>query len=203
MVLFLLLFLAPLGYAAYLSLFQERLIGGTVFVGLDNYVTALKDPQLLSGIGRVALFFAFQVPLMLLLALLFALALDSGLLRLARVIRLGTALEPELVAPGHRLPGAPVDASAIAATRDYLFAFEEELGKAADGAGLTAALVERYPDNGMLIAAQLGAKVAKGEMKWGGHERVRHVHRPGRRRTPPVPGLGGRRPGGAAGHARP
>ena len=47
LVLFLLLFLAPLGYAAYLSLFQEQLIGGTVFVGLDNYVTALTDPQLL------------------------------------------------------------------------------------------------------------------------------------------------------------
>ncbi|MEV5101309.1 carbohydrate ABC transporter permease [Streptomyces massasporeus] len=89
MVLFLLLFLAPLGYAAYLSLFQERLVGGTVFVGLDNYVTALTDPQLLSGVGRVALFFLIQVPLMLVLALVFALALDSGLLRLARVIRLG------------------------------------------------------------------------------------------------------------------
>lgn len=89
MVLFLLLFLAPLGYAAYLSLFQERLIGGSTFVGLDNYVTALKDPQLLKGIGRVALFFVIQVPVMLLLALCFALALDSGLLRLARVIRLG------------------------------------------------------------------------------------------------------------------
>ncbi|MFF1744135.1 carbohydrate ABC transporter permease [Streptomyces mirabilis] len=89
MVLFLLLFLAPLGYAAYLSLFQERLIGGSTFVGLDNYVTALKDPQLLKGIGRVALFFLIQVPVMLLLALFLALALDSGLLRLARVIRLG------------------------------------------------------------------------------------------------------------------
>ncbi|MGW4984670.1 carbohydrate ABC transporter permease [Streptomyces mirabilis] len=89
MVLFLLLFLAPLGYAAYLSLFQEKLIGGSTFVGLDNYVTALKDPLLLKGIGRVALFFAIQVPVMLLLALFFALALDSGLLRLARVIRLG------------------------------------------------------------------------------------------------------------------
>jgi multiple sugar transport system permease protein len=87
--LFLLFFLAPLGYAAYLSFFQERLIGGTVFVGLDNYVTALKDPLLLHGVGRVALFFLVQVPVMLLLALLFALALDSGLLRLARVIRLG------------------------------------------------------------------------------------------------------------------
>ncbi|MFF7732037.1 MULTISPECIES: ABC transporter permease subunit [unclassified Streptomyces] len=89
LILFLLLFLAPLGYAAYLSLFQERLVGGTVFVGLDNYVTALTDPQLLSGVGRVALFFLVQVPLMLVLALVFALALDSGLLRLARVIRLG------------------------------------------------------------------------------------------------------------------
>lgn len=87
--LFLLLFLAPLGYAAYLSLFQERLVGGTVFVGVDNYLTALKDPLLRHGVGRVALFFVIQVPVMLLLALLFALALDSGLLRLARVIRLG------------------------------------------------------------------------------------------------------------------
>ncbi|MEU5595007.1 MBL fold metallo-hydrolase [Streptomyces sp. NPDC020298] len=77
------------------------------------------------------------------------------------------ALEPELVVPGHRLPDAPADSSAITATRDYLLAFEEELGKAADGAALTEALVRRYPDNGMLIAAQIGAKVAKGEMKWG------------------------------------
>ncbi|WP_406010822.1 sugar ABC transporter permease [Streptomyces sp. NBC_00637] len=89
MVLFLLLFLAPLGYAAYLSLFRERLIGGTAFVGLDNYAQALGDSQFLHGLGRVALFFVVQVPVMLLLALAFALALDSGLLRLARVIRLG------------------------------------------------------------------------------------------------------------------
>ncbi|MBK3632390.1 MBL fold metallo-hydrolase [Streptomyces sp. MBT97] len=77
------------------------------------------------------------------------------------------ALEPDLVVPGHRLPGTAADASAIAATRAYLLAFEEELGRAADGAALTEALVGRYPDNGMLIAAQIGAKVAKGEMKWG------------------------------------
>ena len=89
MVLFLLLFLAPLGYAAYLSLFQEKLVGGTSFVGLENYVTAVQDPQLREGVVRVATFFVIQVPVMLLLALLFALALDSGLLRLSRVIRLG------------------------------------------------------------------------------------------------------------------
>ena len=77
------------------------------------------------------------------------------------------ALDPELVVPGHRLPGAPADATAIANTREYLVSFEEELGRAADGAALTQALVERYPGHGMLIAAQIGAKVAKGEMSWG------------------------------------
>ena len=77
------------------------------------------------------------------------------------------ALDPQLVVPGHRLPGAPADASAITATRDYLLAFEEEFGNTADGAALTDALVKRYPDHGMLIAAQIGAKVAKGEMSWG------------------------------------
>ncbi|MCW6003960.1 MBL fold metallo-hydrolase [Micromonospora sp. CPCC 205371] len=77
------------------------------------------------------------------------------------------ALDPTLVVPGHRLPGTPADATAISGTRDYLVAFEDELAKAADGAALTAALAGRYPDHGMLIAAQIGAKVAKGEMTWG------------------------------------
>jgi multiple sugar transport system permease protein len=86
---FVLLFIGPLAYAAYLSLFQDRLVGGTSFVGLDNYVTAIQDPQLIRGIVRVATFFVIQVPVMLVLALLFALALDSGLLRLSRVVRLG------------------------------------------------------------------------------------------------------------------
>lgn len=77
------------------------------------------------------------------------------------------ALDPQLVVPGHRLPDTAADATAITGTREYLVAFEEELAKAADGAALTSALVARYPDHGMLIAAQIGAKVAKGEMSWG------------------------------------
>ncbi|GIF23279.1 glyoxylase-like metal-dependent hydrolase (beta-lactamase superfamily II) [Actinoplanes tereljensis] len=76
-------------------------------------------------------------------------------------------LSPELVVPGHRLPGTSADLSAVTGTRDYLVAFEEELSLAADGAALTEALVRRFPDHGMLIAAQIGAKVAKGEMSWG------------------------------------
>ncbi|BCY09283.1 sugar ABC transporter permease [Actinoplanes sp. L3-i22] len=86
---FVLLFLLPLGYAGYLSLFKDQLVGGTVFVGLDNYVHALGDAQLLRGVLRVGLFFLVQVPVMLLVALAVALAVDSGLLRLAGVFRLG------------------------------------------------------------------------------------------------------------------
>ena len=77
------------------------------------------------------------------------------------------ALEPKLVVPGHRLPDAPADVSAIRYTRDYLIGFEEIVASALDGDAATEALVARYPNAGMLIAAQIGPKVAKGEMNWG------------------------------------
>ncbi|WP_374854222.1 MBL fold metallo-hydrolase [Herbiconiux liangxiaofengii] len=78
-----------------------------------------------------------------------------------------TALEPQLVVPGHRLPGTATDASAVGYTRDYLVNFEQVLERSTDGAATTAALVDGYPESGMLIAAQIGPKVAKGEMTWG------------------------------------
>ncbi|MEO7017056.1 MAG: MBL fold metallo-hydrolase [Leifsonia sp.] len=77
------------------------------------------------------------------------------------------ALDPEVVVPGHRLPGSATDASAIDYTRSYLQAFEEIIADSDDGAAATEALVQRYPGSGMLIAAQIGPKVAKGEMSWG------------------------------------
>jgi multiple sugar transport system permease protein len=86
---FILMLVAPLLYAAYLSLFKEQLIGGTAFAGLDNYTRALQDPRMREGTLRVAAFFLFQVPIMLALALVAALAIDSGLLRLPKVFLLG------------------------------------------------------------------------------------------------------------------
>jgi multiple sugar transport system permease protein len=88
LVVFLAMLVVPLGYAAYLSLFREQLIGGTVFAGLDNYTRALGDDRLVEGILRVARFFAIQVPIMLALSLAAALAVDSGLLRFAKTFRL-------------------------------------------------------------------------------------------------------------------
>ncbi len=77
------------------------------------------------------------------------------------------ARKPRIVVPGHATVEAPLDASAIAYTRDYLLIFEEELANAADSATLIAAMKRRYPDAGMEVALNIGAKVALGEMKWG------------------------------------
>jgi multiple sugar transport system permease protein len=75
---FALVFLAPIAYSVYLSLFRDQLIGGTAFVGLDNYEQALRDENFWAALGRVSLFLCVQVPIMLGIALLVALALDSG-----------------------------------------------------------------------------------------------------------------------------
>ncbi|MEU0659447.1 carbohydrate ABC transporter permease [Streptomyces lavendulocolor] len=75
---FALVFLAPIGYSLYLTLYRDRLIGGTSFVGLDNYRQVLTDGQFWDGSARVALFLVVQVPVMLGIALLVALAIDSG-----------------------------------------------------------------------------------------------------------------------------
>jgi multiple sugar transport system permease protein len=88
MVVFAAMFLAPLGYALYLSLFRNQIIGGSVFVGIDNYTQALQDSQFLSGLGRIIIFFFIQVPIMLVLATLFALMLDSGKVRGSKIFRI-------------------------------------------------------------------------------------------------------------------
>lgn len=78
MAVFTLVFLAPIAYSIYLSLFRKQLVGGNSFVGFENYANAFADAQFWSGVGRVGLFLAVQVPIMLGIALLVALAIDSG-----------------------------------------------------------------------------------------------------------------------------
>jgi multiple sugar transport system permease protein len=92
MVVFVLTLVLPLVYAFYISLFRRQLIGGTTFVGLENYVTALTDERLLTGVWRVVKFFLIQVPIMLAISIFAALALDSGVLRASRLFRLGIFL---------------------------------------------------------------------------------------------------------------
>ncbi len=85
---FIAMLVVPLVYAGYLSFFETRLVGGTSFVGVDNFVTVFADPNFLAGLGRVAWFLVVQVPIMLGVALFFALALDSGRVRGSKALRL-------------------------------------------------------------------------------------------------------------------
>ncbi|GAA3639298.1 sugar ABC transporter permease [Microbacterium awajiense] len=92
LIVFTLVFIAPLLYSVYLSLFKTQLIGGTAFVGLENYARALGDEKFWSGLVRVFLVLLIQVPIMLAVAVLAALAIDSGRLAGSRFFRIGIFL---------------------------------------------------------------------------------------------------------------
>jgi len=78
LVIFLFVLIAPIVYAIYLSLFQDRLVGGNSFVGFANFAQVLGDSQFYAGLGRVSLFLVVQVPIMTLAATVAALAIDSA-----------------------------------------------------------------------------------------------------------------------------
>ncbi|MET9736261.1 sugar ABC transporter permease [Streptomyces sp. NPDC006458] len=89
--LFVCFYVLPICYAVYRSLFVTTRQGAfgratESFAGLANYSRALQDSAFLDSIGRVLLFGIVQVPLMLGLALVFALLLDSATLRLKRFV---------------------------------------------------------------------------------------------------------------------
>ena len=93
-VLFLVFFLLPIFYAVYQSLFRSQRSGlglgaATIsFNGLGNYIDVFHDPNFFSGIGRVLLYGIVQVPVMLILALVLALLLDSTVVRFKAFFRL-------------------------------------------------------------------------------------------------------------------
>ncbi len=89
LVLFAFFFILPLGYALGISLFADRLVGGSVFIGIQNYLQVLHDGNFWEGIRHTVLLLLVQVPIMLGLALIFALLLDSGVARLRTLFRLG------------------------------------------------------------------------------------------------------------------
>jgi len=98
-VLLLVLFLlVPIGYTVWLSLRASRVTDGgigprvEVFTGLGNYLSVLTDPGYVSGLLRMLGYGAIVVPIMLGLALVFALLLDVPRVRFGRFSRIGIFL---------------------------------------------------------------------------------------------------------------
>jgi multiple sugar transport system permease protein len=67
----------PLLYSFWLSLFRETLIGGTRFIGAANYSRALVDGEMWTGVLTTLRYAIFLVPILLAIALVQALLIDS------------------------------------------------------------------------------------------------------------------------------
>lgn len=85
---FLTFLVAPLAYAAFLSTIQKSIIGGTSFVGLDNYAKAFTDPEFVNGVSLVVRFSLILIPTQMLISLVLALVLDQLTSRFAKAARL-------------------------------------------------------------------------------------------------------------------
>jgi multiple sugar transport system permease protein len=84
---FALFMLVPLGYAIYTSLYTYRIIGGTSFTGAANYTSTLQSGQFWSGVIRVIIFAAIQIPVMLAIAFFFATVFDLGVAKFGTAFR--------------------------------------------------------------------------------------------------------------------
>ena len=92
-ILFVLFYLVPIAYAIWQSLLvveREGTFGEAkeVFGGLTQYILVFQNEAFWTSVARVLLFGIVQVPVMLGLALLFALLLDSPLLKGKKFFRL-------------------------------------------------------------------------------------------------------------------
>jgi len=87
LILFVAFLIVPLLYALDLSVYKKALVGGTRFVGFENYAKAFVDGKFWAGVLTLIKFALMQIPVMLGLALLFALILDSGVVYLKSFFR--------------------------------------------------------------------------------------------------------------------
>lgn len=95
---FIVVIIIPIGVSIYRSFFKlapvgTGLFGGgesvNKFVGFENYQQVVANPHFWEGLGRVLLYSAIQIPVMTIMALVFALLLDSFLTRHVTIYRLG------------------------------------------------------------------------------------------------------------------
>nr|WP_242491679.1 sugar ABC transporter permease [Actinomyces minihominis] len=98
---FILVFLIPIGVAIKQSFTRKVPVGGGAFggggtvdsfVGFENYAYVITNDSFWSGIGRVVLYALFQIPVMIIMALVLALLIDSLVIKRVAIFRLGNFL---------------------------------------------------------------------------------------------------------------
>lgn len=88
LVLFSFFLITPLAYALRMALYSDRLVGGSVYVGSANLAHALHDGNFYEGLRHMAVLGVVQIPVMIGLALLFALLIDARAVWLPGLFRL-------------------------------------------------------------------------------------------------------------------
>ncbi|MCS4484974.1 sugar ABC transporter permease [Gleimia sp. 6138-11-ORH1] len=125
---FALVFLLPIATSIYASFFQQVAAGGGLygggntvdeFVAFENYKNIAGDSRFWVGVGRVLIYTAIQVPIMIISALILALILDSYLVRRVTVFRLGYFLP-------FAIPG-------IVAAMVWVYLYTKEISPLVDG----------------------------------------------------------------------
>lgn len=98
---FVLVFLIPILVSIRQSFFRKApseggAFGGgelvDTFVGMDNYAYVVTNDRFWAGIGRVVIYALFQIPVMIIGALILALLIDSLVIKRVTVFRLGNFL---------------------------------------------------------------------------------------------------------------
>ena len=124
-------FVVPIIVSIYQAFFTTKSVGGglygggervTSFSGLDNFEAVVTNGDFWVGMGRVLLFAAFQIPVMIISALVLALVLDSYLIRRVTVFRLGYFLP-------YAIPG-------VVAAMVWLYIYSPHLGPLTDLTGI-------------------------------------------------------------------
>lgn len=88
LILFILFYVYPI-ISSFLLSFQTRINGEYVFAGLSNYTRMLQDPLFYKALGNSSIILLIQVPIMLSLAVLLAVALNSSFLKFKGLFRIG------------------------------------------------------------------------------------------------------------------
>jgi glyoxylase-like metal-dependent hydrolase (beta-lactamase superfamily II) len=76
------------------------------------------------------------------------------------------ALKPEVVIPGHMTQGTKMDTTAITFSQNYLADFAKAKADSKNSSQLIGIMNQKYPQAGLPIALEIGAKVHMGEVQW-------------------------------------
>ncbi len=146
-VLFAIVFIIPIFYAIYSSFFRQVSVGGGAygggelvnqFVGMKNFIYVFTSAGFWSGVGRVLIYTAVQVPIMIIVALGLAMLIDSFVVKRISGFRLGYFLP-------YAIPG-------VVASIIWVYLYNGQISPIVKGFAALGVSVDFFADNVVLAS---------------------------------------------------